>query len=429
MTSSHQLCLQATAVLRANDRSTWTAPALGPYPHQWLWDSCFIAIGLARIDPIRAALELTSLVRGQWPNGMLPSMIYDSAVKYWLDPELWGDKAHQVPGLATSALTQPPLLALAVELVAPALADQPRRDFLDLIWPRLLAYHAWLYRDRDPDKTGLVTLFHPWESGWENTPPWIQALSNIPSIPTPTDLMSHLRGFNPEERASGDEVGRMWSLLKLLGREDFDSHRMLKASPVQIQDLPFNSLLIAANRAMVGLAERYEYPLPIALETSFALAECAFDSLWDPASQQYYSRDLLTGQLIKLPTAATFVPLYGRVAPLRRALALKPLLTQAGAYWTHYPVPCVPVSASQYEEKRYWRGPTWLNLNWLIIRGLEAYDWTPEAEHLRTTTEQMVAGAGFREYFSAITGAGLGAHDFSWTAALYLDLAASAQKS
>ena len=66
-----QLFEACAAVLAANDRGDYTVPAGDLYPHQWLWDSCFIAIGLAHIDPTRAKKELISLVRGQWANGML----------------------------------------------------------------------------------------------------------------------------------------------------------------------------------------------------------------------------------------------------------------------------------------------------------------------------------------------------------------------
>src|SRR6478752_7240925 len=61
---------RAHAVLEANRRGRWTCPSSTLYPHQWLWDSCFIAIGLVRTDPTRAAGELRSLFRGQWANGM-----------------------------------------------------------------------------------------------------------------------------------------------------------------------------------------------------------------------------------------------------------------------------------------------------------------------------------------------------------------------
>src|SRR3954471_487361 len=68
---------QAKAVLAMNDRGNYTQPAHGLYPHQWLWDSCFIAIGLRHLDTERAKTELRSLLRGQWSNGMLPHMIFN----------------------------------------------------------------------------------------------------------------------------------------------------------------------------------------------------------------------------------------------------------------------------------------------------------------------------------------------------------------
>ena len=66
------LVRSALAVLDRNRRGSWTCPAAEIYPHQWLWDSGFVAIGLARHDPGRAAAELTALLRGQWSNGMVP---------------------------------------------------------------------------------------------------------------------------------------------------------------------------------------------------------------------------------------------------------------------------------------------------------------------------------------------------------------------
>ena len=50
MPNYDNLLAQATAVLEQNDRGDYTQPAAGLYPHQWLWDSCFTAIGLAHLD-------------------------------------------------------------------------------------------------------------------------------------------------------------------------------------------------------------------------------------------------------------------------------------------------------------------------------------------------------------------------------------------
>ena len=70
------LVSRAQAVLERNRRGDWTCPSVAIYPHQWLWDSCFTAIGIARTTHPRAAGELRALFRGQWTNGMLPHMIF-----------------------------------------------------------------------------------------------------------------------------------------------------------------------------------------------------------------------------------------------------------------------------------------------------------------------------------------------------------------
>src|SRR6202012_2706007 len=76
------LLAEAAEVLQANDRGNYTVPAQNLYPHQWLWDSCFIAIGLRWLDVDRAQTELQSLLRGQWANGMFPNMIFSDKGEY-----------------------------------------------------------------------------------------------------------------------------------------------------------------------------------------------------------------------------------------------------------------------------------------------------------------------------------------------------------
>src|SRR5665213_3202597 len=66
---------KAKAVLAHNDHGSFTVPSKKLYPHQWLWDSCFIAIGMRNYDIERAKIELLSILRGQWANGMVPHMI------------------------------------------------------------------------------------------------------------------------------------------------------------------------------------------------------------------------------------------------------------------------------------------------------------------------------------------------------------------
>src|SRR5437764_4710170 len=80
----------AKQVLAGNDLGKSTKPAPGLYPHQWNWDSCFIAIGIAHYDPDRAADEIRSLLRGQWRNGLLPQIVFSPKGEgYFPGPDVW----------------------------------------------------------------------------------------------------------------------------------------------------------------------------------------------------------------------------------------------------------------------------------------------------------------------------------------------------
>ena len=54
----------AKKILADNWTGAYTKPSPRLYPHQWNWDSGFIAIGYAHYDQKKARQEILSLVRG-----------------------------------------------------------------------------------------------------------------------------------------------------------------------------------------------------------------------------------------------------------------------------------------------------------------------------------------------------------------------------
>src|SRR5690349_18201557 len=68
----------------------------------------------------RALNELTAILDGQWANGMLPHVRYVTGqTTYRPDAPDWGIPAD-VPGatrVATSGITQPPIIARCAEIV------------------------------------------------------------------------------------------------------------------------------------------------------------------------------------------------------------------------------------------------------------------------------------------------------------------------
>jgi glycogen debranching enzyme len=430
------LTRQALEVLEHNRRGDWTCPADGIYPNQWLWDSCFVAIGLARHDPGRAAGELRALLRGQWANGMLPHMIFAPGSHDAGSRQIWRSRSFpDAPrDVETSCITQPPLPAVAAARVASALAVDERAAFLAEVVPKIVRYHEWLYRERDLRGTGLVTLIHPWECGLDTTPPWMQALGRM-RTPAWMRVVLTLRlarvvrfvrrdtRYVPAAERPSDADGlRMVVLAGRARRSRFELRRMPAADSVLIEDLAFNAILAAANRALVGLAADAGIALDPALRARFDLTGHALDELWDEPTGQYFSRDATTGAPLRVPTVATFLPLWSGIENPGRAARLVARLA-APEWWTGFPVPSVPTDAVEFEAERYWKGPTWVNMNWMIIQGLVGNGDHDLADALRTRTLALVERSGCQEYFSALTGAGYGADEFSWTAALALDLA------
>jgi hypothetical protein len=431
-----ELLAQATQVLHDNDHGHYTAPAKGLYSHQWLWDSCFTAIGLRHLDTERAKTEIMSMLRGQWSNGMVPHMIFIDDNKKARDWGIWHSwlSPNAPDDISTSGITQPPMLAEAAVRIGEKLPLPERRSWYKQVYPHLVAYHEWLYADRDPHNEGLVLLIHPWESGLDNTPPWmselhhhllpwwIRALKAIKLEPIFGLLRTDTRFVAREQRLTNTESLALYSIQKRLRRKNYDISAILNHSIFTIEDLSFNSILVRANSQLESIARTIRRPLPDALAEHIKRTSTALEDLWDPYTAQYYSRDFVTHHLLKEPSIATLLPLYAGNISKDRAASLVRLLESDHLFGPAYPVPSVPLESSYFDPQRYWQGPTWVNMNWLIIDGLRRYGFDDHADALTESTLEMIAKHGIAEYYNPLTGEPLGAHNFSWTAALAIDM-------
>lgn len=431
-----ELVAACREVLTKNDRGTHTVPAHGLYPHQWLWDSCFIAIGMRHYDVERAQQEILSLLRGQWSNGMIPNMILSSSRRTSRAATFWRSalSPYSPDNVATSGITQPPMIAEAVVRIGEVLSKAERRTWYQRVYPALLSYHSWFYQERDPHQEGLILQVHPWETGLDNTPPWMYELHQhqmpswirlIGALHLDT-LITPLRKDTflalPGERLSTLDALSFYSIQRRLRRKRYDIQSILNHAHLAIEDVSFNAILIRANKHLQDIATFIHRKIPEELAQNMKKSEEAFEQLWDAYSGEYYSRNFATHKLIKVSSIGTLVPLYAGHITKERAKHLVEQLKDKKQFGAKYPVPSVPMNSSWFRPHLYWQGPTWVNMNWLIIDGLMRYGYEEEAEHIRAQTLKLVAGHGMSEYFSPKDGSPAGAKDFSWTASLSLDL-------
>lgn len=438
MTGSLTLAARAAYILRDNSTGLITKAAPTLYPHQWSWDAAFNAIGLATVDLPRARLELDSLFAGQWRNGMVPHIVFDPAADgYWPGPAEWecarfSEEASMLP--ATSGICDPPVHAIAVDRILAVAAAAGGRElevtqgWARHLYPKLLAWHRFLARDRADKSTGLMTLFHGWESGTDNSPRWDVPYANVVVGP---DLPGYVRRDKAHvadacQRPTDGEYDRYRWLVEEAKRAGYDAGLLREFGSFQVGDVLFTAIFAAANDLLAKLAGQLRKPDDVAeLRDYAAQARAAVFCHVDEASGLAADVDLRTGSVLRTETIAGFAPLIAGGMPgyLREQL----VSTLTGPRWAGHPglrfalppstSPCSPV----FNPECYWRGPVWPFFNWLLAWALRRDGEAGVAAQLRAGSLEQLSDGMFAEYYHPMTGAPLGSRNQSWTAAVALD--------
>ena len=420
------LALRARGILKLNDLGTSTKPSPKLYPHQWNWDSAFIALGLSHSDTNRAQTEIKSMVQAQWETGMFPHIVFNpEAINYHPGPEYWGTQIADAPAtIRTSGITQPPVLAQAALEVYENSAKSPADlAFLSEIYPALLKETNFLYNERDPSQDVLSFICHPWESGMDNSPCWDIPLNNFEMKFKPEFMRKDKKDIPANQRPSDDEYSRYSYLVQAYAGENWDQSKILDLNLFQVQSVLFNVLQLESMQALVRIAKLVDMPSDKINQRIQQSLESFENKLWDKDSQRYLDYDLSGNALIETDNISQFLPLFAGIPPAEKAEAIVSRL-QSQDYWPEkgWGICTQARSSADFDLECYWRGPVWINTNWMIIKGLEKYNRPQLAKCLAHETLDLVDKFGFFEYFNSDTGQGLGSDNFSWTAALVLDL-------
>ena len=436
--ASSSLFQDAADVLRANDMGGWTRAAPTLYPHQWSWDAGFIAVGLTHLNTRRAAAELLGLFRHQWRNGKVPHIVFNPNAppgsyfpgpEHWVSAGLFPDAPPAPP--YTSALCQPPTHAIGALRVLEA-APRDERDaavaFLCEIHPKLMRWHRYLATDRDPEGSGLVTIYHPWESGMDNSPRWDAALGAVGVGEMPPYERRDLGHVDdPSERPTDEEYVKYIWLVEEIKHARCDEARIYAAHPFLVKDVFFSAVLVAANEALlrigeiVGASEGDQAEVWSWMERG----RSGLETRRDAATGLCLDYDLRADGPLRARTVAGFAPLIAgglgteRLSETMDALYSADFLGYPGL---RRPLPpsTSPVEA-RFHPRSYWRGPVWPVIVWLLWWSLVRAGEQWRARALRNAALAEFSAGHFAEYYEPFTGEPLGSDGQSWTAAVVLD--------
>ena len=416
---------RAKDILKANDRGGYTVPTARLYPFQWNWDSAFVAMGFATYDIDRAYRELEMLASSQWADGMMPQIIFRTpSDDYFPGPDVWKTQGRSpAGGPPTSGITQPPVLGMALRRVHEASAGDSARQARTLpLFHAALRNHRWWLTARDPERTGLVAILHNWETGSDNSPAWDLAFERVPTTTATTIVRKDTGHVDASMRPRDIDYKRYIHLVDTYAAVGWEPAQQWTVTPFKIAEVQCTAILARATEDLIALS--YSLGTPAEQAELLDMHERLTTGLkrqWRETLSRFCSRDLISGSDILTPTHAGFVPLLALDLDASQKIEIAAEMERwlAG---TKVGLPTVPITAPTFEAKRYWRGPVWAIMNWLLIDGLERNGLDALAQRLRAGTIAAAVATDFAEYFDPLTGEGCGGPAFSWTAATYLHL-------
>ncbi|MGV6838959.1 MAG: MGH1-like glycoside hydrolase domain-containing protein [Planktomarina sp.] len=406
---------QAIAVLKQNDRGTYSVPTHGLYPVQFNWDSAFAALGYRFINMDRAYGEIELLLSAQWPDGMVPHIVFRGDYQmYFPGPDVWGTPVDP----PTSGITQPPVAATCLHRLIDHGAKIPEARLDDML-TRLDRWHHWFTLARQDDE-GAIYVVHPWESGRDNLTDWDAAMA---AVPVTHDLGTYerndLKHVDASERPTQAEYDRYLSIVRLGYGCGWDQIKFGQTSPFRMTDPGMTAFLLRSERDLLAMRTARGLPTD-ETQKRIQRLEAGWRSLYNPKVQAFTSRNAITGEVANGITAASFLGPYAGIDDhLDHTLDHFDRIAKAATYM----VPSYDPEAPGFDPGRYWRGPVWHVVNCSVGRGLEDIGELDRAARIASDTLKITEKSGFSEYFNPLTGKGLGGKTFSWTASVVLDWA------
>jgi len=334
----------------------------------WAWDSWKHAVALVNFEPELAKNQVRAMYDFQNKQGMIADCVFPDTT---IENHNWRD-------------TKPPLSAWAVWSIYVKTKDS---SFVAELYPQIVKYHEWWYKNRDHDGNGLC------EYG----------------------------------STDGTEIAARWES----GMDNavrFDDIKMLKNNKnswsMNQESVDLNSYLFAEKNYLKNMATILGEDVDVKKYISEAayLKKQIQSLMYDPSDGYFYDIKLDDKSFVKVKGPEGWIPLWAGVASQAQADAVIEKILDPEIFNTKIPFPTLDTSHSEFNpEKGYWRGPVWVDQAYFALIGLKQYGYENEAVNLTFKIFNEIQYSTLYENYHPITGQGLNSPHFSWTAAhLYL---------
>jgi len=369
----------------------FTCPGPPRYRHMWHWDSCFHAVAWRCFDVARARDELRTVLRSGRGDGFLPHTVFWHSPPHWRRAPLYATRRYH--GDWRTHSIGPPLLAWAWELVAAASEDDDP-GFATEALDGLAAHLDWLAIERDPDGDGLLTIVLPDESGLDDSPQYDSVFGR----------MVHYRPGYGE-------------LLWRCRRHGWRARDIVAASDRHTEDVLVNVAYVLSLRALARLSGDARWHARAQRTQDALVARC-----FDEGRGLFFDLAGHAERRVEVATWSSLAPLALPELPEAIAARLVDHLLDDRRFRAPVGIPSVSRDEPSFRPGlhlwRTWRGPSWVNTAYLLLPGLRRAGEDAEADRITAALAGAALRHGLREYYDPLSGRGLAASGFGWSALL-----------
>ncbi|OIQ21210.1 trehalase family glycosidase [Lacinutrix sp. MedPE-SW] len=424
----------AIKVLNNNWKDKFSIPCEKLYPFQWFWDSGLIAIGFAHFDMPKAEKEIETLLDAQWSNGFIPHIIFHTeSDSYFPGPDFHRSDLHPQSSkkYKSTGMTQPPVTGFVLQDLYRISKDKKATlKFIESVIDKVYKNHEYFYSQRDPKNEGLVYIYHNWESGTDNSPIWddIWDTMNPPEYTFERRDTTHV---DAAQRPSKREYDHYLHIIEIAKQNNYNDQKIAELSPFLVQDPLFNAVLLKSNQSLIDLYSiigNNEDKIKQLQKWQKKGTESINSKLYDSELGVYVHYDLRNEKLLKHVSSSSFSPLFANLPSKDVANKMVDVMMEKFGNPDQYLCASFDPTSERFNPKKYWRGPVWVNLNWMLYHGLKQNGFNDLAKRMKKDTIEIIEKNGFYEYFDSRKEehnngkAGYGGHNFSWSAALLIDL-------
>lgn len=396
----------------------------------WAWDSWKQAVATSQFNGELAMNNIRALfdyqiqkddkVRPQDAGTIIDAIFYNQDEFRGGDGGNWNERN-----------SKPPLAAWTVWNVYKQTGD---REFLQEMYPKLVAYNKWWYTNRDHDQNGIAeygAMVHEYNYQHDDKGNLILDKNGQPKF-DPKEVLNAAAwesGMDNATRFDVDGVGK--DDPGVIVYENKDKSGKVIGYSINQESVDLNAYLYADKAFLASISRElgYEQEAKNYEQDAKKIKDYVNENMYDKKSKFYYDLQINEdGTKINLldergKGTEGWIPLWAKLADKEQAIGVIDNMVDPEVFNTKLPFPTAAKDNAKYEPTAYWRGPVWLDQALFAIESLENYGYHDEAviltEKLFNNAQGLLDNQPIHENYNSETGDMLNASNFSWSASAF----------